>query len=629
MNFFQHQDDARKKTWQLIALFVLAVISLVILTSLFIASFLYFFQMHAGTSIQLASNGSVTWIDIFTRLFQSREIVWIVTGVCLVVAAGSTSKYIETQKGGSFIAESLGARLLVAPANEYETVLINVVEEMAIASGASVPSIYIINDQSINAFAAGNQSSDAVIGVTEGCIKILSRAQLQGVIAHEFSHIQHGDMRLNMRLLALLHGIVAIGQIGEMLARSSGSTGFHRHRRRNKNQTALLGLGLIGIGFCGTFFGNLIRSAVTRQREFLADASAVQYTRNPQGIAGALQQIKARNSASFLTTGSAKQFSHFYFSEGTGAFLGGVFSSHPPLDLRISRILGRHYEAQNLTPTSATELHGNKQRTIDYALSSLTSSCFGSSSALNIDSTAAQAEAFESDWDKLHAYSQNPYTSRAIVFALLVDQEKSQLEEQKRYLKAKLHPASFKEFETIHPLVNSLKPDARFALLQLCQRALKTLSDKQRDQFISQTKSLITFDGRLGIEEWASFTFIYSTLKRKRISENKRMNDCKAQIVLLLRFITELNTEESRKKAFSAAVIELWPNDHKTDYPTRANIGEINRTLTTLKQLKALEKPKLIKALALCSNYDARLSTNEQITLKAIAASLNCPISLS
>ena len=178
MNFFQHQDDARKKTWQLIALFVLAVISLVILTSLFIASFLYFFQMHAGTSIQLASNGSVTWIDIFTRLFQSREIVWIVTGVCLVVAAGSTSKYIETQKGGSFIAESLGARLLVAPANEYETVLINVVEEMAIASGASVPSIYIINDQSINAFAAGNQSSDAVIGVTEGCIKILSRSSV-------------------------------------------------------------------------------------------------------------------------------------------------------------------------------------------------------------------------------------------------------------------------------------------------------------------------------------------------------------------------------------------------------------------------------------------------------------------
>ena len=224
-----------------------------------------------------------------------------------------------------------------------ERKILNVVEEMAIASGTPVPPVYLMeNEEGINAFAAGFTPGDAVIGVTRGCIRTLTRDELQGVIAHEFSHILNGDMRLNIRLIGVLYGILLISMTGWLIFRSTAyNTGFNTRRddddRRGGNPWPLVGLALYILGYVGVLFGNLIKAAVSRQREFLADASAVQFTRNPDGIAGALKKIGALSEGSKIQAPEAQETSHLFFGEATGHIFG-FMATHPPLAERIRRI---------------------------------------------------------------------------------------------------------------------------------------------------------------------------------------------------------------------------------------------------------------------------------------------------
>ncbi|CAN0494474.1 unnamed protein product, partial [Scytosiphon promiscuus] len=207
-------------------------------------------------------------------------------GVIGVVGVASLYKYLSIQGGGRSIAEALGGHLIPQSTSDpAQRRLLNVVEEMAIASGISVPPVYLIPEPSINAFAAGFGPEDAVIGINQGTLDVLNRDELQGVVAHEFSHLLNGDTSINLRLIAVLHGILFIGIIGYGLLRAGGK------KKKNGMPILLIGAGLAAIGYGGTFFGNMIKAAVSRQREYLADASAVQFTRNPGGIADALKKI--------------------------------------------------------------------------------------------------------------------------------------------------------------------------------------------------------------------------------------------------------------------------------------------------------------------------------------------------
>lgn len=323
MDFFQQQDKARKNTKVLVVYFVVAVAC--IIASVYVAALLIFHTTGYGRAPDTPPPEFALW-DL--RLFSQ-----VVLGTLGVVIVGSLYKTLALSKGGSAVAESLGGRLVpTEPGEPDERKLRNVVEEMAIAAGVPVPKIYVLPDeQGINAFAAGHTPEDAAIGVTRGCMSLLSRDELQGVIGHEFSHILNGDMRLNLRIMGIIFGIVCLSVIGRVLIYSRGGRG-----RQGGAPLMFLGLALIVIGGIGLLFGRLIQAALSRQREFLADASSVQFTRNPAGLSGALQKIGGAGSR--IGSPHAGEASHLFFGNGLAKPLLGAFATHPPLDERIRAI---------------------------------------------------------------------------------------------------------------------------------------------------------------------------------------------------------------------------------------------------------------------------------------------------
>ena len=342
MNFFEHQDLARKKTARLVVLFAIAVALILVAiyaVSVLALGFVGFTEAARGSGGEVSGPVFRVWDPIA---------LLIAVGIgTVLIGGGSLYKMSQLRAGGMAIAAELGGSLLThnnADADGQR--MLNVVEEMAIASGVPVPPVYLLDKEvGINAFAAGYAPEDAVIGVTRGAVHGLSREQLQGVIAHEFSHILSGDMRLNLRLVAVLHGILILGLTGAAIMRGMFYAGAgHRRSSRDNNGGGVMiaifaiAAALAAIGYIGTLFGNLIKSAVSRQREFLADASAVQFTRNPDGIAGALKVLGGAKRKGRLVSPNAPEASHMFFGDALSRAMGGAMSTHPPLDKRIRRI---------------------------------------------------------------------------------------------------------------------------------------------------------------------------------------------------------------------------------------------------------------------------------------------------
>ncbi|KFZ30613.1 hypothetical protein IDSA_08760 [Pseudidiomarina salinarum] len=324
VNFFEHQQQARRNTWLLVGLFVVAFALIIIFVTAVVA--IAFGVVDASQQGDFtAEPGMLSWTAFFVGI-----------GILLVMGM----KWLQLRPGGHVVAESLGGvRLSPDTQDPVERRVQNVVEEMAIAANMPVPEVYILpNESAINAFAAGYQTRDAVIGLTRGSIETFTREELQAVVAHEFSHILNGDMRLNIRLISALAGILVVAHLGRMLLYSAH---FGRGSRDRNNALPLLGIALIVIGSIGILFGNLIKSAVSRQREYLADAAAVQFTRHPDSLAGALKQIGARNhdnnDGSKVEHKNADQTAHLFFGQALSHWFS-MMATHPPLEKRIKRI---------------------------------------------------------------------------------------------------------------------------------------------------------------------------------------------------------------------------------------------------------------------------------------------------
>src|SRR5437016_2842902 len=328
MDFFERQEQAHHNT-RLLVIYFSAGVALLIAT-VYLAVLLIF----AGVSSRHPRYYRYDNDQPAISLWNPRLFFGVAIGTLSVIVLGSLFNTAELAQGGSVVATNLGGRLVnPSTTDPNERKLLNVVEEMAIAAGVPVPQVYLLpEERGINAFAAGHSTSDAVVAVTEGAVKLLTRDELQGVMGHEFSHILNGDMRLNLRLMGIVFGIVCLAVIGRILLQTrSGNS-------RDRNPLPLLGLALVILGWVGVFFGRLIQAAVSRQREFLADASSVQFTRNPAGLAGALKKIGGLSYGSKLEAAHAAEASHMFFGDGMGESFLHLMDTHPPLSDRIRAI---------------------------------------------------------------------------------------------------------------------------------------------------------------------------------------------------------------------------------------------------------------------------------------------------
>ncbi|RYY03618.1 MAG: peptidase [Gammaproteobacteria bacterium] len=639
MNFFEQQDIAHRNTKRLVVLLCLAVISLIAITTLLFATAFYYMELN--THQYLANTG--LWQGI-THSMSWQMLASISAGVCAVIFFGSLYKLIQLSSGGRAVAESLGGRLInSSSAIGDEKKILNVVEEMAIASGTPVPPVYIIEDEAINAFAAGHTPQDAVIGVTRGCIRVLNRDELQGVIAHEFSHIFHGDMKLNMRLVALLNGILLLGLIGEFLLRSSSQRAAFRSSK-DKSPAAMmgLGLGLIIIGYAGTFFGNLIKAAVSRQREFLADASAVKFTRNPDGISGALKKLGGYVGGSQMDVANASEFSHMFFGEGT-SILFTAFATHPPLTERIKRIDPRwdgkftsidvHQETENsyieearLSDDSPIEFHSPKNAVefavaVDQVLQNV-----GTPTQSHLAYAHQTLNAIN---EELHNAAHSPWEAQALMLGLLLDKNSDKQTIQWQLLSELFSEQQLQSLKPWALQASSLQESLRLPLVELSLPALKNLSPGQYDLFKAAMNKVIHSDAHIDLIEWSYFRIITHNLEPKK-SSNRLVDlaQLKNEARILLSVIANAGTSSAAdaNAAFEASKTTIDFNDAILMAEAEYSMMDLDLAVTRLNHLKPLQKPKLLKAMSQCVLADQKVTVVEAELFRAIADALNCPV---
>jgi len=626
MNFFEQQDIARKKTRYLVFLLCMAVVSLIAITTLFVGALFFFGQQHSR-------HQPAAFSSIFDAI-SPEMLVAISLIVILVIAAGSLYKFFQIKSGGKSVALALGGRLISGETKIFiERKILNVVEEMAIAAGTPVPPVYLIDEASVNAFAAGHSPRDAVIGITRGAIELLNREELQGVIAHEFSHVFHGDMKLNMRLIAILHGILLLGLIGQFVFRSGLYSRRSSSKDNSKAAIIALGVGLIVIGYAGTFFGNLIKAAVSRQREFLADASSVQYTRNPTGIGNALKKLGAHSGSSQLSSPHAAEFSHFYFADGISHFLS-LMATHPKLEERIKRVDpywdGKFIYTSAAETSEATAIHEppvpkkispQQAMTVIAALSQI-----GQPSAEHL--AHAQDTLSQLDGD-LREATRHPVKAQAIVFGLLLSKTESEKAVQIKLLADIINEQVLTELSVIANLANQADESFRLPLLELSLPTLKTLPQKSVENFLITVHKLIYADNRVSGMEWAvNHILRHHLLALPQGSQRYVLADLGSELSQLLSMLAYAGSKNLSEceAAFSAAVIELKMEGLSLVEKQKLTLTDVDTALEKLNQLKPLQKPMLLKALSQCVMADGQITQREAELLRAMAAALDCPI---
>lgn len=638
MNFFEQQDLARRNTRRLVFLLAAAVLSLIFITTLLFAGIIAFLQKNQPLQYEGQSNELILGM---MAAFNWELLGWISLIVGGVILTGSFYKIIQLRSGGSAVAQAMGGRLINLNASDNdEKKILNVVEEMAIASGTPVPPVYLIEDDAINAFAAGHSPQDAVIGITRGCIRLLKRDELQGVVAHEFSHIFHGDMRLNIRLVALLNGILLLGLIGQYMVRASTRRGLFRSSR-DKSPVAILSIGvaLVVIGYSGTFFGNLIKAAVSRQREFLADASAVQFTRNPEGISGALKKIGGYVTGSRLESVHAAEFSHMYFSQGVSTAFNAMMATHPPLPERIKRIEPRwdgKYPQVEITLKSAQSVEGVASQFAPptEVFDASTQSADINATIENIgqptpDHLAYAQTTLTNISNELRDAAHDPFYARALIFGLLLDRKTESQAQQWLVLRSILGEKQCEALEKIVLHSSMINERARLPLLELSLPALKQLSPEQYGIFKRCLIGLIQADKKVSLMEWALHRIVIHHIEGHAVSTRQQdlhqLRDECQQLLSVLAY-AGAKTETEAQTAFQRATESLRFESLSLLPKNAVKIAKVDEALNKLNLVKALQKPQLLKAMSQCILSDGEVTLVEIELFRAIADGLDCPV---
>lgn len=627
MDFFGAQAQARRLTLWLVVLLLVAVVGMVVATVLVVT-----------LAVALLEGGQ-PGADPLGLAFDPLLLGGVTLGVLAVVVAGSLARHLQLRAGGAAVAEALGGRPINADTRDPdERRLLNVVEEMAIASGLPVPLVYVLEESGINAFAAGHTPQDAAIGVTRGAIESLSRDELQGVVAHEFSHVLHGDMRLNMRLIALLYGILVVGLVGRMLLRGTATRRMVRGSRQNNAQIVLLGAGLalMLVGFIGTLCGNLIKAAVSRQREFLADASAVQYTRNPAGLADALKRVAAHAQGSELRASQAEEFSHLYFSRGVSG-LRGLTATHPPLVTRIRR-LEPEWDGKLPEPRQASPGVAQQEPEATAATATGSSAFLATGGELSqrvgeprdTDLQGARGTLAEIDPRLLQAVHE-PYAARAVIYGILMGADPESRTRQREALVDAAMPEVLAELERLDQPLRSVRPGQRLALIELCLPMLRQLSVAQYARLHECLERLMAAEHRPGALQWALHRLVTVGSQGGTSSRGRRLSLAQVgdAVELLLSSLARAGSDdqERARAAFDRALGRL--DMALTLRPEPASPQALDAALARCRQLTDVERARLLDAMLDCVMHDGQVAPEEAELLRAVAWALECPLPLT
>ncbi len=620
MNFFEHQEQSKKNTTLLVVLFALAVIGIVLAVYTVITGVIYTQTMDS----QLNGN-AFKWFD--PEIFLG-----VTLAVMMVILGGSLFKIIALKRGGQYIAESLGGRLVNPGTSDLEEKkLINVVAEMALAAGTPVPLVYVLEqEKGINAFAAGYSPDDAVVAVTDGCLRRLTRDELQGVIAHEFSHVLNGDMRLNIRLIGMISGIMIIASIGSIALRSGS------HSRKNGMPALVIGLSFIAIGYIGVFVSRIIQSAVSRQREYLADASAVQFTRNPPGIANALKKIGGFSKGSKIKARQASETSHMFFSMA----ISSMFATHPPIKQRIQRIdpafdgdFPSISDAEMTAAKTETAVMGfaGDGETMGISPENVEESI----GHIDSDHVKHSLMLLESIPPTVRKELNDPMGATAVVFAMLLDADNNEKNRQLNALNQVISNDIVRHVSTLDKTIQNIDHRLKLPLLDLSLPMLRRMSAEQFLTFKQAVSILVESDGKLNLFEYALQLVISNRLeaafnpaaKKRGFKSIEPLTEDAVTLISKLAIEGHDDTAEA-EKAFASAMMMIPPaggtagSAHMVNRPFHA----VGNAISNFASSAPGVKKTILDACAHCILFDRTVTIKEAELLRAIAYTLDLPV---
>ncbi|MEY4446829.1 MAG: hypothetical protein RL444_1942 [Verrucomicrobiota bacterium] len=605
MNFFRAQDEARGRTTKLVVLLVLAIV--VLAGSLYVLAVL-------GQQ-KLVRGGEIDW-------FQPKLFLATAGTALVVILGGSLLRIAELSKGGGAIAERLGGRLVGATTKDAaERRYLNVVQEMALASGLPVPLCYVIDaDETINAFAAGNTPQDAAVGVTRGALRNLSRDELQGVIAHEFSHIGNGDMKLNLRIIGTVAGLTALAQLGYIIVRIGLNSGSPR--KNNLWPLAIAGLVVVLVGLGGVFFARVIQASVSRQREYLADASAVQFTRNPLGLASALRKVAGLSGAQREASSAELEAQHMFFA-GSAGFLESLFSSHPPITDRIRRIdpaFDGHIP--DVTPVAVAD---------DEPVAGLSGRSapvpppLPASRPLPTDLQIQDSVGFRGVIPgALREASEDPVSAMAVVLGLILRRDPAQRAAQLAQAESLAGGEVVREARRLDALLRAVPAGSRVALLDLSMPALRQLSPAQVAAFRTALE-------RAGYEaEDGLIVLLIQASMRRYLSTDKhppaRQGDLAAACGLVLSAVVQTSGEDAaaqaRAYALGAGVLGMSGLPPAMVPPAQVDLGKVDEALAVIAVQSVPARRQFVRAIGTAMLHDGRAEPAEIEIVRAVADSL-------
>lgn len=632
MNFFDAQDNARRVTRWLVIVYVAATLLIIGAVTAVVAIAMLGMGVN-GNAVDPSALGSIAVLTLF-----------LIVGATLYRTARLAS-------GGGRVAEELGG-VLVTPDNPdpRHRRLMNVVEEMAIASGMPVPAVYVLEqERSINAFAAGFSVDDAAVAVTRGTLDTLSRSELQGVVAHEFSHILNGDMRLNIRMMGVLFGIMAIGLVGRMIVRGQTRVRISSSRKGGGG-IVLLGIGLTAIGWIGVFFARLIKAAVSRQREYLADASAVQFTRQTDGIANALKKIGGYTQHSYLEVADAEQVSHMLFA--VGARLSSLFATHPPLTDRIRALDpsfdDSQYPTVEVEPPVRDEGADNVDaqhddaRTAGFAPAASPPRAVAAESV--IDSIGqpgpehiAYATALRrSIPEELLAAAHSFDEAWLLILALLIDPDETVSVRQFDLLTQQIGAQRVARVKRFYDSAGALGAEYALPLAELAFPALRQSSEKTRDYLIDTGRRLVELDGVIDLREFCLFYVLAKSLRQSEHPSLRRHDDLPSRgdvrraATDLLRILARHghSAQIDQESAFHAGLAHFgkWGRDLKLGIPEDNDVSTFGGALRILGRMGNRAKETMVRAATATVLQDQQVTAREAEMLRTVCAALECPM---